>query len=532
MPDPGHPQPIDHRIPGALLRPAAFPHPADDLQLIETHISWVILAGDYAYKIKKPVNLGFLDFSTLANRRHYCTEELRLNRRLAASYYLELSPITASPEGPVVDGNGDIIEYAVRMRRLPAHALLKDRLSTQPVPATLLDKLADQIARFHQQVAVATSDTLYGDPDRVAAPVLDNVTTLRRLLTTEQSVMLLDRLEGWLRSQLTVLQPLLAQRKQQGFIRECHGDLHLGNIAVVDHDIVIFDCLEFNAELRWTDTFNELAFLVMDLHAAKQWPAAQQLLNRYLEHTGDYPGLRLLDFYCCYRAMVRAKVCALQASQHAAPSEQRRDLLDQAQRYLMLACHYQRPRTPALILTHGYSGSGKSTITGRLLQQLGAIRIRSDIERRRPPHTPAVSAVNQGNYSPQARATVYHRLLALSEHITRAGFPVIVDATFLQAWQRQLFVELGRSCKLPLLILDCQAPDTVLRRWITQRQALRQDPSEATLEVLAMQQRTAQPLTTDEQACAIVVDTTTDVDIAQLAGNIIRRLRLDLPADW
>lgn len=299
----------------SLLSAEIYPHPVNQLRLIETHISWVILTGPYAYKIKKPVNLGFLDFSSLEQRKLYCEEELRLNKRTAPSIYLGVVPITGSTTQPQLDGKGEAIEYAVKMRQFPQDAQLDHLLEQGGLKAAHMDAFARLVADFHQQVAVAGADDNYGEPDQVMQPVEENFEQIGQHQLTSQQQQLLDELHAWSTTEYQRLETQLAQRKQQGFIRECHGDMHLRNLAWIDEQAVAFDGIEFNANLRWIDVISEVAFLVMDLQDRNQPELAQRFLNAYLEITGDYAGLSLLPFYLVYRALVRAKVAAIRAGQ-------------------------------------------------------------------------------------------------------------------------------------------------------------------------------------------------------------------------
>ncbi len=491
----------------ALLEPCCYPHPVEKVELIETHISYVLLAGDYAYKIKKPVNLGFLDFSTLALRQHFCTEEVRLNRRLAPELYLGVVAISGSPEAPRIDGTGEAIEYAVRMSRFSQDALLDRRLASGTLPATLIDRLADTVAEFHDRVATVPADASFGTPAAVWRPVAENFAQLRA--HRPDILPPLADLETWSRERFAELSPLLDNRQRDGRVRECHGDLHLGNIALVGENLQIFDGIEFNPNLRWIDVICEIAFLSMDLEARGRPDYAYRLLNRYLEATGDYGGLALLPFYQVYRALVRAKVAAIRADQEA-PTD-RQDALDECNRYLAFAARASAPGRPLLILMHGLSGSGKTWLSQRLLEDLGAIRLRSDVERKRlcglPPLARSASATNAGIYTPVIGAATYARLAELAQQVLRAGYPAIIDATCLLAEQRECFFELAAVLRLPLAIVACTATEATLLHRLAARNATADDASEADSGILARQQSTVEPLSPDEMKYCLEVDT-------------------------
>ncbi|MBS1222972.1 MAG: aminoglycoside phosphotransferase [Proteobacteria bacterium] len=301
----------------ALLQPKRYPHPVKTVEHLQTHISHVLLAGDYAYKIKKPLNLGFLDFTSLERRKYYCEEELRLNGRLAPEIYLDCVPIGGEPAHPVLGRSaGDAIEYAVRMRRFPQDALLDRVLTAGGLEPRHLDALARRLAEFHRAIPAADPATPFGLPERVRQPMLDDFTQTRPLLADPVDRDVLTAVERWTLAASERLGPRLAERKASGWIRECHGDLHLGNMVLADAgQVIIFDCIEFNDDLRWIDVISDLAFLTMDLRFRGTGPFAQRVLNTYLEYSGDFAGAALLSYYQVYRAMVRAKINAIQASQ-------------------------------------------------------------------------------------------------------------------------------------------------------------------------------------------------------------------------
>lgn len=269
---------ISHLI-RALQDEALYDHPVTGFTVVETHISWVMLTGDFAYKIKKPVNLGFLDFSTLEKRRFYCEEELRLNRRLAPQLYLAVVAITGTVDKPRLNGEGKVIEYAVKMRQFDQARQFDRLLARGRLRAEHIDRVAALIAAFHRRAAAAATDSLYGSPELVWQPVAENHDQILPLLRDTDDEARLRRIQAWFEQQFTRHRPLFLRRKAEGRIRECHGDLHLANIALFDHEVVIFDCLEFNDRLRWIDVISDAAFLVMDLQSRGQAPLGWRFLN-------------------------------------------------------------------------------------------------------------------------------------------------------------------------------------------------------------------------------------------------------------
>lgn len=505
----------------ALMAPAGFDHPVTYCELIETHASWVILTGSFAYKIKKPVDLGFLDFSTLEKRRICCEEELRLNRRLAPGIYLGLAPIYGSHAHPKWVGVGEPIEYAVKMRQFPQEAQLDRALEAGLLEPRHIDAFAERIARFHGEIAVAGSDTDYGDVEHVQRPVLDNFFRIRMHILDTTLLKPLDELEAWARSEIKALEPVFVRRKSEGFIRECHGDLHLRNLAWIDDMPVGFDCIEFNPNLRWIDVMSDAAFLVMDLQDRRKPRLARRFLNHYLEHTGDYAGLRVLPFYLTYRALVRAKVNAILAGEPDVDPRTAASAKKDCSDYLMLAKGHAGTDNPQLIITHGMSASGKSTVSGSLMEYIDAIRIRSDVERKRlhglPPETDAHSDAGYGIYSKEASRKTYHRLLEVAGLILDAGYAVIVDAAFLDIDRRRPFQMMAADRHIPFRILDCTAaPDTLRRRIVKRPKSV----SDADTMVLEHQLKSNHPLTEEEIQYTVEINTEYPVDATVLAARI------------
>lgn len=509
-----------------LEQPEFYPHPATTIERLETHISTVLLAGDYAYKFKKPVALDFLDFSTLALRQHYCEEELRLNQRLAPELYLAVVTITGSPQQPVFDGPGTPIDYAVKMRRFEQTDLLDHRLAQGHLQTAQIDAIADTIAAFHQALPAATTASAYGEPPAILATMQANFETLLPSQSEPDRHTQLVALQTWTEAEYSRLQPVLQERQATGLIRECHGDMHLANMAWIDAHVTIFDCIDFDPALRWIDVMSELAFVSMDL-ADRGTPAwAQRLVNRYVEQTGDYHGLQVLRFYQVYRALVRAKIATIRLQQTAATSAEHDALAAEYQSYVDLAETYTRPGPTALIITHGVSGSGKTTLTQSLLEQLGAIRLRADRERKRlaglAANNRSGDGLNEGLYAPGMTANTYAHLAEQTAMLLQAGWPVIVDASFLDAAQRRRFQQLAKDHHVPFLILAFNAPAEQLRQRIQQRQAIDQDASDADLTVLAQQLNQFQALAVDEPALTV------DTSQARIDAKAIAE-RLGLP---
>jgi aminoglycoside phosphotransferase family enzyme/predicted kinase len=489
--------------------------------VIETHISWVLLIGQYAYKIKKPVNFGFLDFSTLEKRCFYCHEELRLNQRLAADLYLEVVPITGTPDHPQIGGAGAAIEYAVKMVRFPVSQLLSDCARCGQLNTDQIDQLTDIVAGFHETIEQAGENSLYGDSTNIQHWFVENFDHIRPLLVDGIQTRQLQSIQQWGDSEWHNLADLMQRRKRQGYVRECHGDLHLGNMTLINGKVTLFDCIEFNPMLRWIDVTSEVAFLFIDLLHFGYPHYAYRFLNRYLQHTGDYQGLALLRYYLVYRALVRAKVALLRMAQQHDNATVKQSRCEYAV-FADLAERFTKPCPTVLIITHGYSGSGKSTFASRLAEHISAFQIRSDIERKRlfgyQADAQTGSGLDDGLYTQEASLKTYRHLKDLAKIVLEAGFPVIIDAAFLIAGQRDLFCRLAVECGVPFRIVAFQASEKELCRRIERRQ---NDASEATVEVLHRQLQSAQTLSEQEQSCAIVIDTESNNALETLLAKFI-----------
>lgn len=467
-------------------------------QLIETHISWVIVAGDRAWKLKKAVAPGFLDFRSVERRRHFCTEELRLNRRLAPSLYLDVVPVTGSTDRPRLGGEGPVLDWAVAMRAFDPAGQWDRLAAAGGLGPAQIDALVDAVDRLHRDAPVASAAGPFGTASTVRRGMREVLDGLRDGVAGDARAVDagiargLDRLADWEGAAFGRLEPVFGRRLAEGRVRECHGDLHLGNVAEIDGRTVAFDGIEFEPALRWVDTASEIAFMAMDLQAHGLPALAHRFANGAFERSGDYDGLRTWRWYLAYRALVRARVAGL------------RGLRAERDRYVRSACHAAEPGRPALILTHGFSGSGKTTLAGEAVEALGAIRLRTDLERKRSAGIEALatsgSHADAGLYAPAAIRATYERLFALAQPVLEGGLPVVLDATFLDRGERDRARTLARHAGVPLVILDLPLPADRLRERVRRRAAAGGDASEADLAVLERQLARADALAADEAA--------------------------------
>ncbi len=491
-----HREPLVRR----LLSPEAYPHQVENVRLVETHISWVFLTGQHAYKVKKPVNLGFLDFSTLERRRHFCQEEVRLNRRFAPSLYEAAVPITGSPDKARVDGSGEATEWAVRLAQFDEASRLDRVLDAGELSRDDCDDLARAIADVQDGLGVASLDTPWGTRKTVAETIGMNFNTLRVHRSD-----LSDRiaaLEQWVEQQLAAQHDALASRRATGRIRECHGDLHLANLVRHEGRFVAFDSIEFSEVLRWIDVVSDVAFLAMDLRSRGRDDLAAILMSSWVEASGDHAATAVLPIYMVYRALVRAVIAAIRSSQ---PGADVAAAHAEGDRYLALAETLAAPRPARLYATCGVSGCGKTTLARELVAATGAIHLRSDVERKRvfgmqPTDRPASPEHRDKLYSAAATQQTYERLATLAQQILASGTSVVIDAACTSRWQREQIAEAAAKATTSLTWLAPHVPKHTLLERVAARLATGLDASDASPEIVHRQLAAFEPITPEELA--------------------------------
>jgi aminoglycoside phosphotransferase family enzyme/predicted kinase len=488
-----------------LLEPAAYPHPTRGIHLVETHISWVFLTGDYVYKVKKPCNLGFLDFSTLERRRDCCHEEVRLSGRFAPDLYLGVVPITGSADAPHVDGAGEPIEWAVKLRQFDEAGRLDRVFDAGRLTADDCARLGAEIAHAEDCLTVADSAAGWGTAEVFTATVGMNLEQLRR--ESPAASARADALQAWINGEVDRVRGHLVARIAAGKIRECHGDLHLANIVLHEGRMMAFDGIEFNAALRWIDVANDIAFLAMDLRARGRPDLAAHVVSGWMEAADDHAAAHVLPAYMVYRAIVRAAVAAIRAQQAEADAAADTASAARAEsdRYLRLAEKLTTARTPRLFVMSGISGSGKTTVAKRVVGTCGAMRLRSDVERKRlvtmaPTDRPAAGAATATLYAPAMSARVYARLASLADGLLAAGASVVVDAACNLRSQRDQFTAVARARGVPLVWLDLDMPAGDALARVAQRQASGTDASDASADVVHAQLTSREPITPAELA--------------------------------
>jgi aminoglycoside phosphotransferase family enzyme/predicted kinase len=489
----------------------------------------VVLAGDFAYKVKRPVRFSFLDYSTVALRRAACDTEVALNRRWAPDLYLGVSELVSTPQGPRFDRPGTPLEPAVRMRRFDRALELDALVRSGAVAAPELAALGAALAGWQAASPAVEPSAAWGTPDEALAAMHENLAALRapkRLLPAD----LLATLTTWVAHEHAAIAPLLAARRQGGRVRECHGDLHARNVVRLDGRLTPFDAIDFAARLRFVDVASDAAFLAMDLELLGRPALASAFVDGWLAATGDYGAAAVWRWFLVYRALVRAKVDALRAQQ-LGTEPAAADAWSECRRFAAAAAEFANRPPGRIVITCGPSGSGKSCAAAALAAALPAVRLRSDVERKRLAGLAAAArsdaGLRGGIYDAAMTRRTYAYLAAAAGGLARAGLDVIVDATYLDGDERQRIAALARAAAAPFTILECTAPPPLLRERITAR---RGDPSEATPEVLAAQLAAATPLAAAERRHAVVVDTARPLDAAALAAAV--RAAAGRPGDW
>lgn len=503
----------------SLLRPEAYPHEVGKLELIETHISWVLLTGPYAYKIKKPIKLEFLDFRLLSSRKKFCDVELKLNRQWAPEIYLDVVTIRQSGQQTAVGETGRVIEYAVKMKQFPQSARLDAQLDAGALDNQDMRSFAELLANQHRQARVCDLNETHGTLSYIRQPMLENFEHLTKDFKSKS----VERLRDWTSNKLCRLHSVLLARQREGFIRVCHGDLHLANMVRLDSGIRAFDCIEFSEKLRDIDVISDVAFLAMDLVARQRTDLAYQFLNRYLEISGDYMGMQLFDLYFVYHCLIRAKVAMIRSSERAVVADAERDMVD-VMHYIAVAEDCIARPFPMLIAMHGLSGSGKTWVSEQVMRMMPAIRVRSDIERKRlnalgeTGHSH--SSVGHGLYREKITVEVYDRLRYLATVLLTAGHTVIIDAAFLAIEERRKLEFSAERLGVTLIFLDTRATEGELQARLIRRARIGKDASEASLDVLRYQQQTADELVDSESTHVLPVNTDDEILLPKLIEQI------------
>jgi aminoglycoside phosphotransferase family enzyme/gluconate kinase len=500
-----------------------FDHNITQFSVLETHCSYVLLTGEYAYKIKKSVDFGFLNYSSLEKRQHYCREELRRNQLLAGEVYLDVMPIYGSSQQPSLKPAGEPIEYMVKMREFAQDNLLSHLQQQNKLNVRLIDNLAKNLVEFHQAAPDVPHENPIGSSAHAQQQALDNFTQAQPLLSQPDDLTELADIKQQTQTLYERIAPAIDLRKQQGFVRQCHGDVHLNNIVLINDEPIIFDCIDFNHDFCWTDTMADLAFITMDLDEVGEHALSWRLLNTYLGLSGDYQGLSVLPYFQAYRAMVRAKIALF--TQMQSDDTQVRD--NQYQRYkgcVAQAKRYLTPKPTRLIIMCGVSASGKSTLSKQLAPRLDLIRITSDYERKRAANialeTDCTATLNTGLYQASQTEHTYQALQQQATKVLASGYSVLIDATCLKQHQRERFITLAQQRSLPCAIIYCHAAQTQLHQWLAERRQVGSDASEATAEVLTAQLSEIEVPTSTQTVPCIEINTANSLDFGRIIASL------------
>lgn len=495
----------------AMLKPEFYPHPVTQpIELVQTHVSYVLLTGDSVYKLKKPVNFGFLDFSTLEKRQHFCHEELRLNARGAAKLYLEVLPIAQSGDTFQFGESGEIVEYAVKMQQFPQSALLSEMFEQGTLTEAHIDRLAKELAAFHAKAQTNDYIRSFGSVEQVRQAFDENYAQSTGYIGRAQTQAQWDATKAYTDKIFAEQAAVFAARQAAGKIRECHGDIHLRNIAYWNDEMLLFDCIEFNEPFRFVDTMYDVAFVCMDLDARGRSDLANLLLNTYLEQTGDYEGLQVLPLYLSRQAYVRAKVTSFLLDDPAIPEAVKQGAAKTAADYYRLAYDYTQAKSGQLIVMAGLSGSGKSTTAKAIARKKAAIHLRSDAIRKHLAGIPVEERGSDAIYTPDMTQKTYDRLRELGLQLAGLGYVVILDAKYDRQSLREPAIAQAQAANIPVVLLHCEAPREVLEARVEARSG---DIADATVAVLA--QQTFEPFSEAEKFCVKSLNTVENVE-AQL----------------
>jgi len=490
----------------ALLDPAAYAERTTSVSLVQTHVSFLFLTDTHVYKVKKPVDFGFLNFTTVDRRRFFCEEEVRLNRRLCPDVYLGVVELRESPSGVSFLGTGKVIDYAVKMKRLPGDRMLDRLLEEGKVSEEGIRRIARVIGEFHLNAERSGEIDGYGSAEVIRRNWEENFRQIAPYVSRTLAESDLRLLRAWVERFLEEQAGLFAQRVSGGHIRDCDGDLHSENICLDDR-VYIFDCIEFNSRFRYSDTSADIAFLLMDLEFRGRRDLAEVLLHEYLAVTGDREMMGVLDFYRVYRAFVRGKVESFRFNDSQVPDREKESAAESARRHFRLARGYvlRRMLPPGMIVFAGLMGAGKSTLAQELSFQLGLDLISSDVLRKELAGLPAGEhrrdAYNEGLYTPEFTRLTYGEMSRRAEESLRTGRAVIVDASFSRREDRACFADLARRVGVPFHLFHAVCPETVV---LSRLEARMRDPfqvSDGRLDILARQRDDFEPFIPGEEGC-------------------------------
>ncbi len=497
----------------SMQEPRFYPHPVHEIKLTETHISYVFLTESFVYKVKKDVDFGFLDFSSLAKREFYCREELRLNKRLAPDMYLEVIPVRKDARGRLFlekDAGGEIIEYVLKMLRLPEEGMLPRLLERGQAATSLFQALAGKLVCFHNAAEAIEPEQAGEAVQTLQANMSENFAQTRDLQDRAVSPLRYRTLQDFSQWFFNSHREILNTRALAGRFREGHGDLRMEHICVYQEQLYIFDCIEFNERFRCIDVAADLSFLLMDLEYNGYWDRAREVEQAYCEHSGDQEIRILLNFYKCYYACTRAKVAGLRSTE--VRGREQDDALQEAEDYFALAfCYAVRLVRPTVILVCGLMGTGKSTLARNLAPYLGVEVLRSDVLRKElldiPESERHESAYGQGIYTPEMSRLTYARLFTRAAKHLHAGRSVILDASFQSRRERRAALDTAVDFGARCAILECVCSEQTAKERLNLRMQDQSEASDGRQDLFQAQKEAYEPILAEEPGKQLQIST-------------------------
>jgi hypothetical protein len=491
-----------------LKNPKFYGPHVTSVQLLQTHISYVALTGTFAYKVKKAVNFGFLDFSTLDKRKYYCEEELRLNKRLCPEMYLDVLPITQKDGSLELDGNGPIVEYALKMKEFPQEFIMTNMLKQQKITEHTIDQICSLLIEFYTAQEPSEEITKYGELPAVRQNIDENFEQTKPMINTTVSKDTYWFIKDAVTSFFERKKDVFGRRMKEGKIFDCHGDLHSGNIVVTNERIHIFDCIEFNDRFRFCDIASDIGFLAMDLDYLNFPYLSSHLIHRYVEKNADAGISSVLNFYKSYRAFVRGKVHGFQLNDPHIDQTKKKDVVKSAQKYFELSRYYAalfsldlHTNKPLLFLVSGLSGTGKSTIARKIAVDYHAVQINTDVVRKEVAGIDQFEQhhdqVDTGLYDPKRVDDTYEQVMKRAADVLKNGGNVVLDATFQKKKYRQMAHHIAMKHHSAMVIVECICPDDVVKKRLEDR-VKKKSVSDGRWEIYLAQKTTFEPLTSEE----------------------------------
>ncbi|PNX47715.1 MAG: AAA family ATPase [Thermoplasmata archaeon M9B1D] len=471
---------VQEKILNIIKKPGLYGNNIKNVSVIQTHISYVVLTGKYAYKFKKPVNFGFLDFTTLDKRKHFCEEELRLNKRLCPEIYQDVVPITQSNNHIEIAGDGKVIDYAVKMKEFPQESIMTKLLKKGEVDEKVMDKIVDILVRFYKSGKRSEEIDYFGSIKAIKHNTDENFEQTKSFINLTIPKDIFNSIKKTTNKFLEGKKDLFVARVKNGFICDCHGDLHSGNIVVENDDVCIFDCIEFNKRFRFSDVASDIGFLAMDLDFLGCPYLSSYLIERYVGKSGDVGIFDVLNFYKCYRAYVRGKVTGFKLNDSNIDKGEKEEIIKTACKYFDLAYYYSQlfsldleGKKPILFITSGLTGTGKTTVARKIAMDYNAKIISTDAVRKELAGIDKFErhhdAYNTGLYSPEKMIQTYKKILEKAKYLLKKDENIVLDATFKTEYLRKKALEVGEKTKASFLILYTVCPEEVVKKYLEER---------------------------------------------------------------